>query len=386
MFGSIFTGLSGMNAFASGLRQISNNITNVNSTGFKSTGLIFSGLFAGNSQRSERSGQGVTLTEGRLDFSQGELRQSDRDLDLAIDGGGFLVLLKDAEQFFARTGSFEINPAGDIVLAGTDYKLMVIDESGVPQPISIASHRTNPPAPTTKITFSENLSSTATTATILSGIKIYDALGASVNWQVRLERPANAPAGEWSVTVTDAAGAEVGKKTLKFINGIVDPTTSQLSFADSAGRSIMLDFSRNVTSFSAGDVSTLRIASNDGYGSGDIATVRVTEQGVLEIAYTNEQKKTLGAVAIADIASTDALKQLSGGLFELNDNVAREYLTSAHEKVGRVVSRRLEASNVDLSQQFGDLILVQRGFQASSQVVSVSNDMIQQLFGMRGQG
>ena len=62
------------------------------------------------------------------------------------------------------------------------------------------------------------------------------------------------------------------------------------------------------------------------------------------------------------------------------------FVTSAHEKVGRVLSNRLEAANVELSDQFGDLILVQRGFQASSQVVSVSNDMIQQLFGMRGQG
>jgi flagellar hook protein FlgE len=54
--------------------------------------------------------------------------------------------------------------------------------------------------------------------------------------------------------------------------------------------------------------------------------------------------------------------------------------------VGLVKAKQLEASNVDLSKQFGDLILIQRGFQASSQIVSVSNDMIQQLFGIRGQG
>ena len=59
---------------------------------------------------------------------------------------------------------------------------------------------------------------------------------------------------------------------------------------------------------------------------------------------------------------------------------------SGQDGVGRLATRRIEASNVDLSQQFGDLILVQRGFQASSQVISISNDMIQQLFGIRGQG
>jgi flagellar hook protein FlgE len=61
-------------------------------------------------------------------------------------------------------------------------------------------------------------------------------------------------------------------------------------------------------------------------------------------------------------------------------------MTTADPRGGNVVSKRLEASNVDLSAEFGDLILIQRGFQASSQIISVSNDMIQQLFGIRGQG
>ena len=61
-------------------------------------------------------------------------------------------------------------------------------------------------------------------------------------------------------------------------------------------------------------------------------------------------------------------------------------LASGDVRVGKVQSRRLEASNVDLTLEFSDLILVQRGFQASSQIISVTNDMIQQLFGIRGQG
>ena len=61
-------------------------------------------------------------------------------------------------------------------------------------------------------------------------------------------------------------------------------------------------------------------------------------------------------------------------------------MTTEDKRVGKVISRRLEASNVDLAKAFGELILIQRGFQASSQIISVSNDMIQQLFGIRGQG
>ncbi|MFA6605916.1 MAG: flagellar hook-basal body complex protein, partial [Sphingomonas sp.] len=174
--------------------------------------------------------------------------------------------------------------------------------------------------------------------------------------------------------------------TLKFVGGSVDPTTTKLSFSDAiSGLTVDFDVS-GVTSFSAGDVSTLRASAVDGYKLGTITSVTVNADGKLEIGYSNAQKKQIGAVAIADFRDPQALKQRSGGLFTDSGTAQRSLLTSADSRVGKIVSRRLEASNVDLSKEFGDLILIQRGFQASSQIISVSNDMIQQLFGIRGQG
>lgn len=385
MFGSIFIGLSGMNAFSGGLKQISNNITNINTTGFKSTSLSFANLFGENGGFHDGVGQGVTLGGGSLDFSQGELRQTDRDLDLAVDGGGFLVLLKDADQFFARTGSFEVDPHGFIVMSGTNYRLSVLDENGTPKAITIDASRTSPPKTTTTIKFSDNLSSTATSFSI-PNLKIFDALGGSDTWQVKFDRTTASPAGEWNIQVLNGTGAEVGRQTLKFINGIIDPTTSKLQFTDIAsGRSVSLDFSANVTSFSSGEVSTLRAADTDGFGVGALTTITVNDKGELELTYSNEQKRSLGFVAIANVRSPETLEARDGGLF-IHRGTQVDFLTSAHDSVGRVVAKKLEASNVELSQQFGDLILVQRGFQAASQIVSASNDMIQQLFGIRGQG
>lgn len=385
MFGSIFIGLSGMNAFSGGLKQISNNITNINTTGFKSTSLSFANLLGENGSFHHGVGQGVTLGGGSLDFGQGELRATDRDLDLAVDGGGFLVLLKDAEQYFARTGSFEVDANGFIVLSGTDYRLSVLDENGVPSAVNIEPFRTSLPKATTKISFADNLSSTATSFTV-PNLKIFDALGASDTWQVRFERTASSPAGEWTVQVLNGSGAEVGREVLKFNNGTIDPTTSILNFVDTAsGRAVALDFSSNVTSFSSGEVSTLRAAESDGFGVGAVTTVSVNDAGELELSYSNEQKKSLGFVTIAGVRSPQTLEARDGGLF-VHRGTLVDFLTSAHDGVGRVVAKRLEASNVELSQEFGDLILVQRGFQAASQIVSASNDMIQQLFGIRGQG
>ncbi|MBC7768232.1 MAG: flagellar hook-basal body complex protein [Phycisphaerales bacterium] len=376
MLGSIFIGLSGMNAFSKGLRQISNNITNINSTGYKATDLAFVNLFGG------AGGQGVAMSDGRVDFSQGELRQTDRDLDLAIDGDGFLVLLKDAQHVFARTGSFEVNEDGDIVLAGTDYKLTVLDSAGTPTALSVGSHRSSPPQATTEIKFADNLSSSAQTFT-LSNVKVFTAAGDSQNWQIKFERTPTSPPGEWTVTVTDGAGASVGQQTLRFIGSIADPATSRLSFGSGAA-AVDLDFSV-ASSFSSGDVSTLRISESDGYAAGEITAMGINDEGVFEISYSNEQKKTLGAVTIATFTDLQALEAQSGGLFTYEGANGRQFLTSDSDSVGKVVSGRLESSNVDLSREFGELILVQRGYQASSQVISVSNDMIQQLFGIRGQ-
>lgn len=378
MLGSIFIGLSGMNAFSKGLRQISNNITNLNSNGYKSTRTSFVNLFGAGS-----GGQGVALGEGRLDFAQGELRQTNQSLDLAIDGGGFLVLLKDAQHVYARTGSFEVNDKGDIVLAGTDYKLTALDASGAPQALNISALRTSRPQATTSIKFADNLSSSATTFS-LPNLKVFKADGTTSTWTVKFERTDASPPGDWTVIVTDNTNAEIGRQTLNFIGSIANPTTSRLTFG-SGENAVELDFS-NATSFSSGEISTLRVSESNGYGAGEITKMAINDDGVFEISYSNEQKATLGAVTIANFRDPQRLEPMSNGLFSYDGDTGRQYLSSASDSVGKVVSGRLEASNVELSGEFGDLILVQRGYQASSQVVSVSNDMIQQLFGIRGQG
>jgi flagellar hook protein FlgE len=119
---------------------------------------------------------------------------------------------------------------------------------------------------------------------------------------------------------------------------------------------------------------------------GALASVGVDADGQIKLTYSNEKTDLLGAVAIADFRDPQQLERVGGGLLEDRHGARGRLLPSGIDGIGKLVSKQLEASNVDLSQQFGDLILIQRGFQASSQVVSVSNDMIQQLFGIRGQG
>lgn len=390
MFGSLYIGLSGMRAYSDGLRQVSNNISNLNSSGFKSSDLVFRDLFGGQASRSGMTagenggGQGVTLSELRLDLKPGELRQTDNSLDLAINGAGFLVLDKGGSYTYTRTGSFEVDSQGFITLSGTDYRLAVIGSSGRPEPLSIEPLRMSQPEATTRIRFADNLSSTATEHT-LADIKVYDVLGNADNWKVSFSREQTDPAGEWKATVTNGGGGEIGVHTLKFTGGVLSQETAKFTVTD-GDRSAEFDFSENVTSFSSGSISTLRAAETDGRATGEIVSIGVNDEGMIEITYSNEEKDAVGAVAVADFVDSQSLTQMSGGLFSHNGERGVQFLTSQHERVGKVMSFRSEASNVDLSAQFGDLILIQRGYQASSQLVSVSNEMIQQLFGLRGQG
>ncbi len=392
MFGAIYVGLSGLNAYQRGLQQVSDNVTNLNTTGFKGSTVSFRNMI-GNEQAGSASltgggrgsGQGVALGDILRDFKTGELRQSDRDLDLAIDGNGFFVLLEGDKSLYARTGSFGIDKDGFIVLNGTTARLATLDGAKRPVALSIDTLRTSAPKASTTVRFSDNISSSATSYSV-SDITVYDAAGGRHVWTAAFTKTA-ATDTSWTVTVTDDKGVTIGTRTLTFTNGIVDAATNKLDFTDSAtALTVTFDFSQGVSSFSSGNTSTLRSASVDGYTVGSITGVTVNAKGEIEIAYSNSQKAQLGAVALADFRDLQSLEVRSGGLFAEVGDGGRTLSKVDDPGAAKIQSKRLEASNIDLSRQFGDLILIQRGFQASSQIVSVANDMIQQLFGIRGQG
>jgi flagellar hook protein FlgE len=398
MLGAIYIGLSGMNAFSQGLQTISNNVANLNTSGFKASSATFTDLFSfggggltftSNSNGSQ-AGSGVRFATPQINFAQGDLRQSNGDLDLAIQGNGLFVLQDpDGKIFYTRTGQFSVGDDGFVSLQGTKLHLCVLNASNEAVPINIDSKRTSTPTATTKITFADNLSSGSTDATV-SNIAVFDSNGGQHTWKVELKPSTPAVAGSWDVTVTDETGATVGTGTLKFIGSIPDPTASTITITTTPTNanplSVVLDFSSGVSSFSSGTTSTLRAAQVDGNGVGALTSVTTDDKGQLQLSYTNGKTDQAGAVALADFRDPQQLTRIGSGLFQATGHGQSRLLPSGGDGVGKIQAKQLEASNVNLSQEFGDLILIQRGFQASSQVVSVANDMIQQLFGIRGQG
>lgn len=400
MLGAIYIGLSGMSAYSRGLQTISNNVANLNTLGFKATTVNFAdtyntggrGLGYASGARTDLGGGGVRFGASQISFDQGDLRATTGDLDLAIKGDGFLVLQDGGRTYYARTGQFTVDDSGYIALAD-GKRLSVLGADGRPTALNIDAKRTQPPVATTQITFSDNLSSTALSASV-SSINVYDSNGGKQVWQVAFTPDTTTTpttgTSQWTVKVTDQTGATVGTSTLKFTGGIVDPATTKLVITNApAGAdplSVTLDFSQGVTSFSSGTSSSLRASAVNGSAAGSLSAVTVDADGQVKLTYSNGRTAQAGAVVLADFSNPQQLERVGEGLFEYKGSGQTRLVASGAEGVGTVVAKQLEASNVDLSQEFGDLILIQRGFQASSQVVSVSNDMIQQLFGIRGQG
>ncbi len=392
MFGAIYIGLSGLSSYSDGLQAVSNNVSNLNTVGFKASDVTFENVFGAGSQgglefgrQDSGNGYGVSIGEQLINFSQGELRETGRDLDLSVDGNGFFVLIDGDQQMFARTGSFVVNDEGFVVLQGTEFRLGVLDSQGRPSPLNVDAFRTDAPEATSRVTFSDNLSSTATQFNV-PDLRVYGETGEEFVWSAAFSR-SETEFDTWTVAVTNQAGDEIGSQQLIFDNGSVSSSTAELVFSDADNNlEVTFDFSQGVTSFSAGTVSSLRISDVEGHPTGSLATLQVNSEGQLEITYTNEETLELGAIALADFRDPQSLKQRGNAMFEFTGFGQVQFLSSVDTRVGSVLSGRLEASNVDLGSQFGDLILIQRGFQASSQIISVSNDMIQQLFGIRGQG
>lgn len=403
MLNSIYIGLSGMEAFSNGLQIVSNNVANLNTLGFKADNVTFSDFYnspndsggdapSGDPGGALGDGAGVRSGASQIDFSQGTLNPSSGALDMGIQGAGFLTLQNaDGQTFYARTGQFTVDDKGYVSMDNGAYRLMVLDPT-TQQPVvaNVDSKKVDPPVATSKITFTDNLSSTGTSADV-PNITVYDSAGGQHTWDVKFAAVGSSAPGQWTVTVTDESGTTLATSTLTFNGNVVDPTTATLAVtaapAGAPSMNVTLDFSQNVTSFSAGTTSTIKTDTVDGRGVGQFSDVTLDSSGALQINYSNQQTASVGSVAIANFVDPQLLTRATGGagLFTAGVSTKLDYQASGGAGVGTLASQELEQSNVDLTSQFGELILIQRGYQASSQVVSVSNDMIQQLFGIRGQ-
>jgi len=416
MLDSIYVGLTGLVGYSKSLKVISNNVANLNTPGFKSSQLQFADLFysdqganTANADGSARFGTGLNTLQTTFDFKQGEIRQTGNDLDAALDGNGLFVLKsKTGDLRFTRAGEFGFDADGFLVSRATSERVMGLGDDGNLVDISLNGIRVNAPKATAKVSFSGNLSSTADTDEIDS-VKVIDALGGQHLLKLVFKNNATAPVtppdpgapadpgappapagtpGEWTVTVSDEKG-EIGTGTIQFQNGALVPGKSSftLTYAPegTTGTDIAFDFSKDTTSFSSGTQSTLAVGAQDGFAAGALTKVSFDEQGNLVATYSNGQTVKSHRLALALFDRPDAtLVGIGGNEFATQGSSPVRFGNPGSDSFGKISSGNVEISNVDLSQEFSELIVTQRGYQASSQIISTASELVQDLLDMRG--
>jgi flagellar hook protein FlgE len=399
MLNTIYIGLSGMTAYSKGLDAISDNVANLNTPGFKSSRPTFFDVLFQNSSGSmvgssgaQTGGAGVDVNTSRQSFSEGELRDTGNPLDAAIDGDGFFVIQRDDNSLlYTRAGQFEFNGDGYLVEQTTGAKVVVTTATQAETTFDLDGYKVYAPQATTQVNLTGTLGRTGSATFDLSSLNVIDTSGGTQTLTAHFVRDAS-DATKWSVNVSDADGNVIGKGSIQFGDDGTPTSDSQpitvnvtpkdgkaFSFTLSMGAA---DTFTGVTSSSTSNSSQVTIAKSDGTQLGTLQSTTFDDQGRITLTYTNGKTLTPATLLLAQFSAPDQFRSLGSGMFAALENQRPQMAVAQSGGRGRVVGSKIEMSNVDLTQQFSDLIVIQRGFQASSQMTSVANDMIQQLLQM----
>ena len=125
-------------------------------------------------------------------------------------------------------------------------------------------------------------------------------------------------------------------------------------------------------------------AKSDGYATGDLESISCDTSGVLTGTYSNGVKQAIAQVAIAKFANTSGLTKRGDSLYEESNNSGKADIKKASDAAGcKITPSALEMSNVDVANEFTDMIITQRGFQSNSKIITVSDEMLETLIQMK---
>ena len=443
MMRSMYSGVSGLRVHQTRMDVIGNNIANVNTVGFKSGRVVFSDVF---SQLSRGAG-GPNMDTGRggtnpmqvglganvyaIDnlMMRGSVQRTDNPTDIAIDGEGFFIVrggMYDTYKF-TRAGNFSLDsvgnfvtPSGMNVMGWQAYKYdpstgrytfdteQPLEEINIYNDAHNGNKRILAPSQTTFAQLSGNLDADAADGTKFKVPFIaYDEIGNKHD--ITLEFTAQAPTTsgtdrirEWTYTVLpgssfDIVDGETG--SVKFgignsagtsaSNGVVIEPAGPLELAILANSpsiasqlTLSIDFSNMTQYASASNVKASRV---DGYTTGTFETFSIGSDGIISAVYSNGQMKPLAQIALAMFENPGGLLKEGDNMFSqtTNSGAFTKGVLPTYSGSGQLAPGTLEMSNVDLSREFSDMIVTQRGFQANTRIITTSDEMLMELVNLK---
>ena len=364
-----------------------NNIANVNTAGFKASTTQFqdtlSQMTQGASAPQAQSGGsnpaqiglGVRVAGVSTNFSQGSSQSTGRATDMMISGEGFFVTSKGGQQLFTRAGSFNFDAASQLVspdggiLQGWTAKNGAIDTAGAIGDITLNPNNMVATA-TSAVTLDGNLPSDAAVPTSLQRVvKVYDGAGAERDLTLTFDKTATG----WDVTGDDGTAPASKISLVQGPNGALTPSAA---LKVGAGN-VAVDLSK-VSGYAT--MNSLIVSGQNGSATGKLESFTLGNDGSLIGSFSNGTKQVLAKIALAKFTNPTGLEKAGGSSYVATANSGGVQLGGAGDPgIGTLAGGSLEMSNVDLSQEFTNLIVAQRGFQANARIITTSDEVLQEL-------
>jgi flagellar hook protein FlgE len=389
MLRSLFSGISGLRAHQTMLDVTGNNISNVNTAGFKSSQTQFQDTLsqvltnAGGAQQGVTGGTnpaqvglGVRVAGITTNFQQGSSQLTNRSTDMMINGDGFFTVRNGAENMYTRAGSFNFDALGQLVTpdgslvqgwaAGPDGTIDTnapLKDLQLPISTLMGAQKTN------GVDFKGNLPSDAAAGTVLNRtIDVFDELGNASTLAVAFSKSATG----WTV---ETPGSGPQAMTFAADGTLTGPTTL------AGANGVAVDLS-TVTGFAG--ITSVEAASQDGQKAGGLQSFSLNADGTLMGSFSNGLKQPIGQIALASFANPTGLSKAGSSLYRTSVNSGDPMVgTAGTGGRGSLAGGALEMSNVDLSSEFTNLIIAQRGFQANSRVITTSDELLQELVNLK---
>ena len=326
MLRSLFSGISGLRAHQQMMDVTGNNIANVNTTGYKSSQVVFQDTLsqmvnaAGAPQNGQggtnpaQVGLGVQVAAINTAFTQGPAETTGVDTDLMIQGDGFFIVNNGGQQVYTRDGAFKFDANGNLTTANGALVQGWIAQNGVVNTsssitgIKLPLGTSMPPTPSTTATLAGNLPADGSGSPISNDLKVYDAKGQLVD--VALTYDFDTTAKTWSLKFTDPSvvppATQPSSVSLAF-DGSGKLTTTSPTTVTLNGQNMSLDIS-GLTAF--GGENTAAVITSDGNAMGSLASYSISPDGTIQGVFTNGMKQPLGQIAMATFNNPGGLNKV----------------------------------------------------------------------------
>lgn len=403
MLRSLFSGVTGLRTNQTMMDVVGNNIANVNTVGFKSSQTVFEDTLsqlvqgAGAPQPTQglggtnpaQVGLGVKLAGISTNFAQGAAQLTGRSTDMMIQGDGFFLVNSGGQTLYTRAGAFSIDGSGQLVtpngavVQGWQGVAGVLNTNASPSGIKIPAGVQLPPKQTANVALGGNLPAGATVGTnVVASITAYDSQGVQHAMTYSFT---NTGANAWNLVVTDGTGAPSAPIALAFnasgaMTTPASPFTATYNF-NGGTNNVKMDLS-GITQY--GGAGTASALSQDGSAAGGLQTFAISPDGTVVGVFSNGLRQPLAQISLATFNNPPGLEKVGDSMYRASVNSGAAQLGVAGTGGrGSLAGGALEMSNVDLAAEFTNLIISQRALQASSKVITASDEVLQDLVNLK---